>query len=63
MLGPEHPSTLTSLGNLAKVLRDRGEYEAGEMYQQAVEGMEKVLGPEHPNTLLIFDGLVFVLRD
>jgi Tetratricopeptide repeat len=37
MLGKEHPSTLTSINNLAAVLRDQGKYgQAGEMYRQAL---------------------------
>jgi hypothetical protein len=37
MLGREHPSTLTSINNLAAVLRDQGKYgQAGEMYRQAL---------------------------
>ena len=34
VLGKEHPSTLTSMNNLAMVLRDQGKYEqAEEMHQ------------------------------
>jgi tetratricopeptide (TPR) repeat protein len=49
VLGPEHPSTLTSMYNLAGVLRDQGKYEAAEeMHRRALELCERVLGPEHP---------------
>jgi tetratricopeptide (TPR) repeat protein len=52
MLGKEHPDTLTSVNNLASVLRDQGEYEEAEvMNRRALEGWEKVLWKEHPDTL------------
>lgn len=51
VLGVEHPNTLTSVGNLALVLRELGKYAAAEeMYRRALEGRERMLGPEHPNT-------------
>ncbi|PVH91488.1 hypothetical protein DM02DRAFT_620498, partial [Periconia macrospinosa] len=51
-LGKEHPSTLTSVSNLALVLRYQGKYEAAEaMNRRALEGYEKALGKEHPDTL------------
>jgi hypothetical protein len=44
VLGVEHPSTLTSVGNLALVLRRQGKYEAAEeMNQRALAGYEKAL--------------------
>jgi hypothetical protein len=46
-LGPEHPSTLTSVNNLALVLPDQGMYKAAEaMNRRAPEGYEKALGRE-----------------
>jgi hypothetical protein len=49
VLGVEHPSTLSSVNNLAEVFRDQGKYEeAEEMHRRALEGREKVLGAEHP---------------
>src|SRR4051794_37153198 len=51
-LGKELPSTLTSVSNLALVLRSQGKYEAAEaMNRRALEGREKALGKEHPSTL------------
>jgi tetratricopeptide (TPR) repeat protein len=51
VLGVEHPNTLTSVNNLAIVLRDQGKYKAAEeMNRRALEAWEKVLGVEHPNT-------------
>jgi tetratricopeptide (TPR) repeat protein len=52
VLGPEHPSTLTSMNNLANVLNRQGKYEEAEaMNRQTLARYEKVLGPEHLNTL------------
>ena len=50
--GKEHPSTLTSVNNLALVLSSQGKYEEAErMNRLALEGYEKALGKEHPSTL------------
>ena len=52
VLGPEHPSMLTSMSNLAGVLDNQGKYEEAEsMNRQTLAQREKVLGPEHPDTL------------
>ncbi|KAL8763279.1 MAG: hypothetical protein Q9194_007383 [Teloschistes cf. exilis] len=52
VLGKEHPETLTSISNLASVLRYQGKYdEAEQMNQRALDGREKILGKEHPHTL------------
>ena len=51
VLGKEHPDTLTSMNNLATVLRREGKYKKSEqMHRQALELREKVLGKEHPDT-------------
>ncbi|KAI0570450.1 kinesin light chain 1, partial [Pyrenophora tritici-repentis] len=51
-LGPEHPSTLTSMSNLALLLDSQGKYEEAEaMNRQMLAQREKVLGLEHPDTL------------
>jgi Tfp pilus assembly protein PilF len=45
----QHPSTLTSVSNLALVLQDQGKHEAAEeMHRRALVGDVKVLGVEHP---------------
>jgi hypothetical protein len=42
VLGKEHADTLTSVSNLAVVLRDQGKYEAAEeMDRRALEGKKK----------------------
>ena len=62
VLGPEHPSTLASINNLALVLSHQGKYEEAEaMHRQALKDKEKVLGPEHPDTLTSINNLGNVL--
>ena len=62
-LGKEHPSTLTSVSNLALVLQYQGKYEAAEeMNRRALEGREKALGKEHPSTLTSVSNLAGVLQ-
>jgi tetratricopeptide (TPR) repeat protein/tRNA A-37 threonylcarbamoyl transferase component Bud32 len=52
VLGPEHPDTLTSLQNLARLRWRQGKLtEAVEKSRQAMEARKRVLGPEHENTL------------
>ena len=63
MLGKEHPSTLTSMNNLALILRSQGKYEEAERIQrQALALRERVLGKEHPSTLTSMNNLASVLR-
>ena len=62
--GREHPDTLTSMNNLARVLSEQGKYEqAEEMHQQTLRLMEITLGKEHPHTLTSRNNLAAVLRD
>jgi hypothetical protein len=52
VLGKEHPSTLTSMNNLAEVLRDQGKYkQVEEIHRLAFRPVEIVLGKERPSTL------------
>ena len=52
MLGKEHPSTLTSMNNLASVLSSQGNYEEAERIRRQVLALrETVLDKEHPYTL------------
>jgi guanine nucleotide-binding protein subunit alpha len=52
VLGVDHPDTLTSVNNLAVVLRNQGKYgEAESMSGRALAGTGKVLGVDHPSTL------------
>jgi len=52
VLGPEHPSTLSSLDNLARAYAEDGEYTRAEaLFRQSLEAERRVLGSEHPNSL------------
>ena len=63
MLGAEHPDTLTSINNLALVLRDQGKYKkVEEMSRRVLKGREKVLGVEHLSTLTSVSNLALVLQ-
>ncbi|CUS15720.1 unnamed protein product, partial [Tuber aestivum] len=58
ILGPDHPDTLTSVNNLATVLKTQGKYDESEvMHRHALEGREKILGPDHPKTQLSANNL------
>ena len=62
VLGPEHPSTLSSMNNLAVALRQQGKHaEAEAMHRQALQLKEQVLGPEHPSTLDSMNNLALAL--
>ncbi|OCL05553.1 TPR-like protein [Glonium stellatum] len=63
VLGKGHPDTLTSLSNLASLLRYQGKYaEAETTNHRALDEREKVLGKEHPDTLISADNLASTLR-
>jgi len=52
VLGPEHPDTLRSMGDLAWTLSSQGRWkEAEELAVQVTEARKRVLGAEHPQTL------------
>ena len=62
MLGKEHPSTLTSINNLAEVLSSQGNHEEAErIYRQELALYEIVLGKEYPNALISMNNLALVL--
>jgi nephrocystin-3 len=62
VLGPEHPSTLTSVNNLAVLLETKGDYAQAEpLYRRALEGYEGMFGPEHPDTLKSVNNLAVLL--
>ncbi|KAG1657812.1 hypothetical protein FOA52_006589 [Chlamydomonas sp. UWO 241] len=62
-LGPEHPDTLRSVGNLAVCLRFLGrEAEALPLDQRTLEARERTLGPEHPDTLMSVNSLAVCLE-
>ena len=52
VLGPEHPSMLTSLANLTLTYQDQGRWtEAEKLKIQVMETRKTILGPEHPDML------------
>jgi tetratricopeptide (TPR) repeat protein len=63
VLGLEHPDTLSSVNNLAALLRTQGKYaEAEPLRQRALEAQERVLGSEHPYTLTSVNNLAILLE-
>jgi tetratricopeptide (TPR) repeat protein len=62
-LGPDHPSTLISVNNVAVLLQDQGRLkEAQPLYERALDGKEKELGPNHPSTLTSVNNLARLLK-
>ncbi|KAK5550164.1 hypothetical protein LTR46_011837, partial [Exophiala xenobiotica] len=61
VLGQERPDTLTSMNNLALVLRDQGKYEEADKIQAVVVmGMLKLLGFEHPSSRTCMNTLLAI---
>ena len=51
-LGPDHPDTMTSRGNLAYIYQAAGRLtDALPLYEAALTARERLLGPDHPDTL------------
>ncbi|KAI3054887.1 hypothetical protein CBS147353_11388 [Aspergillus niger] len=64
VLGPEHPATLTSMGNLALIYWGQGRWkEAEELGVQVIQLLKIVLGPEHPATLTTMGNLASTYWD
>jgi Tetratricopeptide repeat len=52
VLGPDHPDTLTTRGNLARWTGEAGHPEqARQLSADLLLDHERVLGPDHPKTL------------
>jgi non-specific serine/threonine protein kinase/serine/threonine-protein kinase len=52
LLGDDHPYTLASTQNLAKLYKDQRRFdEAEELFLQALRGRERTLGPDDPSVL------------
>jgi tetratricopeptide (TPR) repeat protein len=64
VLGTEHPSTLQTIGNLARTLKREGRYaEAEKMQREMIDIKRRVLGPEHPETAAsVYNLACFVAR-
>jgi len=64
VLGSEHPSTLTSMGNLAATLMAQGDLDGAQKIQEEVLEISRcVLGSEHPLTLTSMNNLAATLSD
>ena len=62
-MGPQHPSTATSLNNLASLYRDQSKYEQAEpLYRRALAIYEKALGLQHPDTQQVRQNYASLLR-
>jgi hypothetical protein len=63
VLGQEHPSTLTSIANLASTFWNQGRWkEAEDLDVQVMETRKRVLGQEHPSTLTSMNNLAFTWK-
>ena len=63
VLGDKHPSTLTSMANLASTYRNQGRWkEAEELDVRVTEMRKRVLGEEHPDTLSSMANLAYTYK-
>ena len=64
VLREEHPSTLSSIANLASTYWSQGRWKkAEEIEVQVIETRRRILGKEHPNTLTTMNNLVFTMKE
>ena len=62
MLGPDHPDTLTTRGNLAYMLGEAGQPgQAAAQVRDLLTDFLRVLGPDHPGTLTARANLAYML--
>ncbi|KAM3470257.1 hypothetical protein MY5147_006524, partial [Beauveria neobassiana] len=63
-LGADHPSTLTSMANLASTYRNQGRWEEAEGLEvQVIETSKTKLGADHPDTLASMANLASTYRN
>ncbi|PVH69398.1 HET-domain-containing protein [Cadophora sp. DSE1049] len=64
-LGADHPSTLTSMTNLASTYRNQGRWDAAEKLElrQVMETSKTELGADHPDTLTSMANLASMYRN
>ena len=63
-LGPEHPTTATSMSNLGRVFDLQGKYaDAENIYRRTLAVREKVLGGDHPDVATVLNNLAKVLQE
>lgn len=61
MLGEEHPTTLTTMHNLASLYEKQKVYDrAEEMFQHVLAMRKRVLGDEHTDTVLTLNNLAYL---
>ncbi|KAL4862810.1 hypothetical protein BDV12DRAFT_38799 [Aspergillus spectabilis] len=64
VLGPDHPSTLASMANLASTYWNQGRWKkAEELFAPVMATQKEVLGPEHPSTLASMANLASTYRN
>ncbi len=57
-MGPDHPDTLTTRHQIARMLANRGLHEQAEQeYRDVLAAQLRVLGPDHPSTRITQDSL------
>jgi Tetratricopeptide repeat len=58
VLGPEHPDTFSTMGNLASTYCNQGRWnKAEQLGLQVMDIQKKLLGPEHLSTLITMGNL------
>jgi hypothetical protein len=63
VLGEKHPSTLTTMHNLAQANESQGRYsDAESLYKRVLAIRERILGEEHPSTLTTMHNLAQVYK-
>ena len=65
-LGPKHPSTLTSMSNLAQLLHAQPSAELKEaepLMRETLEILRATLCPKHPSTLASMSNFAALLKD
>jgi serine/threonine protein kinase len=63
-LGPDHPDTLGSMGNLAEGYRTAGQLaKALPLLEETLKLMKAKLGPDHPDTLTSMNNLALSYQD
>jgi hypothetical protein len=63
ILGPDHPDTIDTRGNLGEAYRAGGRAaEAIPLHERAVADRERILGPDHPDTLTSRNNLAAAYR-
>ena len=64
VLGPEHPNTLTNMGNLTLTYWNQGQWtEAEKLDMQVIETRKTVLGPEYSSMLTSMANLTLTYQN